>query len=66
MKIDINKKYRTKDGRAVTLTTTNANDGIDYPVEGVITSPVVHSWTSEGFSLFKGFDLDTDLVEVTE
>lgn len=71
MKIDINKKYKTKDGREVRIYSANA--GGTYPVHGAVLDEyseyddwVLYSWTING-QYSSGFKHDRhDLVEVVE
>ena len=61
--IDINKKYRTRDGREVRIYALDG--GGNYPVHGAFKSDtgwVVRHWPQDGIqSIFGGSD---DLVEV--
>jgi hypothetical protein len=66
MKICINKKYRTRDGKEVTIYRTDANG--EYSVHGCVAGSdgveALESWTSEGryYDLYEADD--NDLVEV--
>jgi hypothetical protein len=70
-KIDINKKYRTADGREVCIFTTESPDA-EYPVVGVVRdldglwSP--ESWTLYGEYVYDGMSNGTrsNLIEVKE
>ena len=63
MMIDINKKYRTRDGREVRIYATDGGD--DFPVHGAIKDRDEavwrnYSWHSNGFGLYS----DLNLIEV--
>ena len=71
MKIDINKQYRTRDGREVKLFTTEGPNP-DYPVIGTMRSNKGNwfsspdSWTSEGKTMMSTSSPQIgDLVEYT-
>lgn len=62
--IDINKQYRTRDGREVRLQMTDA--GGDWPVLGAVKSGKIWSswvWASDGAASQLG-RRDADLIEV--
>ena len=64
--IDINKKYRTKDGLEVRLYATDGAD--DYPVHGAILIEgrwIFRTWTEEGSEILHGAN-HLDLVEIVE
>ena len=65
MKIDITKKYQTRDGRDVTLL-HRAPDGwpTKWPWRGMISGESV-TWTDEGHHIRGGND-DWNLIEVRE
>ena len=61
--IDINKKYRTRDGREVRIYATDGGD--DFPVHGAIKDRDEavwrnYSWHSNGFGVYS----DLNLIEV--
>ena len=64
--IDINKKYRTRDGREVRIYATDEGCGV-ASVHGAIKTKDgiwhVYSWSEDGLSIF-GREQDKDLVEV--
>ena len=67
--IDLTKKYKTRDGRAVTgLRTATDEDGFDpeWKLVGLIIDPEVDeypaAWTSEGRDWTTGEDSPDDLV----
>ena len=68
--IDINKKYRTRDGRAVRIYATDGGAG--SPVMGAVfyTTPNGQSWwesarwTEDGRYDYHGRQTNTDLIEV--
>ena len=65
MKIDITKKYRTRDGRDVTLL-HRAPDGwpTKWPWRGMISGESA-TWTNEGHHI-RGGNGDWDLIEIRE
>lgn len=54
--IDINKKYRTRDGREVRI---YATDGHEYPIHGAVMDRgwCVHYWDADGRGQLQRFDL---------
>ena len=64
--IDINKKYRTRDGREVRIYATDEGCGV-ASVHGAIKTKDgiwhVYSWSEDGFSIF-GREDEKDLIEV--
>jgi len=64
--IDINKKYRTRDGREVRIYATDKGCGV-ASVHGAIKCQSnvwhVYSWSEDGISIF-GQITDKDLIEV--
>lgn len=64
--IDINKQYRTRDGREVRIYATNEGCGV-ASVHGAIKCKDdiwhVYSWSEDGVSIF-GQRTDKDLIEV--
>ncbi len=65
MKIDINKKYKTREGKEVIIYEILDNPYLTYPIIGRISGiPRADSWRSDGSFVDKG-DLDLyDLVEI--
>lgn len=65
--IDINKKYRTRDGREVRI---YATDGVGkLPVHGAYFIDgdwYLDQWTINGGADYDGFDSDYDLIEIDE
>lgn len=61
--IDINKKYRTRDGRPVELITTSGR-GYFQVIGYVAESTYVYYWSGDGKS--PGADSNLDLVPVSE
>ena len=62
MTIDINKKYRTRDGREVRIYATNSSS--TYPVHGAYASWGHESWTADGKYNGPELENDLDLIEV--
>lgn len=65
MKIDINKKYKTRAGKDVVIYTTDAKG--DYPVHGAIlydNHSDVTTWRLDGVFDVRRFPSELDLVEV--
>jgi hypothetical protein len=64
--IDINKKYRTRDGHEVRIYATDEGCGV-ASVHGAIKTKDgiwhVYSWSEDGLSIF-GRERDEDLIEV--
>jgi hypothetical protein len=63
--IDINKQYRTRDGREVRLLMTDAGGG--WPVSGAIKSGKFWCswvWASDGAASQRRGKSDADLIEV--
>jgi hypothetical protein len=64
--IDINKQYRTRDGREVRIYATDEGCGV-ASVHGAIKTKDgiwhVYSWSEDGLSIF-GRERDEDLIEV--
>jgi hypothetical protein len=64
--IDINKKYRTRDGREVRIYATDEGCGV-ASVHGAIKTKDgvwhVYSWSEDGLSIF-GRERNEDLIEV--
>lgn len=63
--IDMNKKYRTRGGRDVTLLTTSGRGG--WPIVGYITEngDLPEAWSATG-QYYEDTKSDLDLVEVVE
>jgi hypothetical protein len=59
--IDLKKKYKTRDGRAVKLYTVTANP--PYCVHGAIENDLA-SWTADGHSWGTRTEYQEDLLEV--
>jgi hypothetical protein len=55
--IDINKKYRTRDGREVRIYATDGHE--TYPIHGAIMDQgwCPHHWMPDGRGAFERFDL---------
>lgn len=60
--ISMDKKYRTRDGRAVRLLCTDSPYQV-YPVVGLVGTEVV-IWTFDGYICGDKFKRDLDLIEV--
>lgn len=67
MKIDINKKYRTRDGREVRLL-HRAPEGwpTSYPWRGIVGDASRLTWTDHGVQDLDDSPNDDDLIEVRE
>lgn len=69
MKIEINKKYKTRDGGKARIYITNGKE--PYPVHGAYSDPqkeewIMNTWTLQGFNDKDGTQTDLDLIEVKE
>ena len=65
VKIDITKKYQTRDGKAVRLISDQGRSS--YPIIGVVVdSDSLQEWTADGKYTTNGFDPELDLVPVKE
>lgn len=66
MTVDINKKYKTRDGRDVVIYRTDAKGS--YPVHGCLTydcsDDSIFSWNSFGCARLDGSESHYDLIEV--
>ena len=63
--IDINKKYRTRDGREVRIYATDGEGA--FPIQGAVFFGKgwrMRQWMKDGSSTINTGDSDTDLIEV--
>lgn len=66
MKVELNKKYRTRNGKDVRILCTDM-DQTRQPVVGVVKGhATVHYWTIDGFSSLGRERHALDLIEVRE
>ena len=69
MKIAINKRYTTRDGREVFIATTEAKNGTNYVVQGHIKGEppgYIFNWLMDGHALTPEYSHKNDLIEVIE
>lgn len=66
--IDINKKYRTRDGKEVRIYATDG--GGDYPIQGAVRTLDgrwrVCTWKKKGKYTSQSYDHPLDLIEIRE
>ncbi len=66
--IEMNKKYKTRDGRDIRILCID-RPHISHPVVGYTDNGVVYYWTKEGLSVPQpqfAYQKDYDLIEVKE
>lgn len=72
MKVELNRKYETRDGQSVQILKTNyrGTEGEDYPILGIVTDKggfeSVSTWTADGFNSASKQVRKLDLIDVTE